>query len=86
MSIPYEWQLLYNGSDIEVKERMHNPVDSGIVSELYRKFKDFRRAYDGDGMTIDEFDSYGATVRTLRTFIASYAELLALVRDFMLVE
>jgi len=35
-------------------------------------------------MTIDEFDSFGATARTLRTFIASYAELLALVRDFMI--
>jgi len=84
LSIPYDWQLLYNGSDIEVKERMPNPVDPDIVSELYRKFVDFRRAYDTDGMTIDEFDNYGATARTLRTFIASYAELLALVRDFML--
>jgi transaldolase len=84
LSIPFEWQLLYNGSDIEVKERMLNPVDADIVAELYRKFADFRRAYDMDGMTIDEFDGYGATVRTLRTFIGSYAELLALVRDFML--
>ena len=31
-----------------------------------------------------EFDSYGATVRTLRTFIGSYYELLSFVRDFML--
>lgn len=84
LSIPYEWQLLYNGSDIEVRERMQNPVDPDIVGELYRKFVDFRRAYDADGMTVDEFDSFGSTVRTLRTFIASYAELLALVRDFML--
>lgn len=84
LTIPYEWQLLFNGSDIEVKERMQNPVDPDIVAELYRKFKDFRRAYDTDGMAIEEFDGYGATVRTLRTFIASYAELLALVRDFML--
>ena len=84
MSIPYDWQLLYNNSDIEVKERMQNPVDPKIVDELYRKFADFRRAYDANGMTVDEFDTYGATVRTLRTFIASYAELLALVRDFML--
>jgi transaldolase len=84
LSIPYEWQLLYNGSDIEVKERMLNPVDPAIVAELYRKFADFRRAYDMDGMTVDEFDGYGSTARTLRTFIASYAELLALVRDFML--
>ena len=35
-------------------------------------------------MTVDEFDSYGATVRTLRGFIASYQELVATVRDFML--
>ena len=84
LSIPHEWQLLYNGSDIEVKERMRNPVSPDIVSELYRKFTDFRRAYDTDGMTLDEFDTYGATVRTLRTFIASYRELEALVRDFML--
>jgi transaldolase len=84
LTIPYEWQLLFNGSDIEVKERMQNPVDPDIVAELYRKFKDFRRAYDAEGMAIDEFDGFGATVRTLRTFIASYAELLALVRDFML--
>src|ERR1039457_96365 len=84
LSIPYEWQLLYNGSDIEVKERMLNPVDPAIVAELYRKFVDFRRAYDMDGMMVDEFDGYGSTARTLRTFIGSYAELLALVRDFML--
>lgn len=83
-TIPYEWQLLFNGSDVEVKPRMQDPVDPTIVDELYGKFKDFRRAYDEDGMTIDEFDGYGATVRTLRTFIGSYTELLACVRDFML--
>jgi transaldolase len=31
-----------------------------------------------------EFDSYGATVRTLRSFISSYYELLSFVREFML--
>jgi len=84
LSIPYDWQVLFNSSDIEVKERMHNPVDPDIVRELYRKFPDFRMAYDADGMTVEEFDTYGATRRTLRTFIGSYAELLALVRDYML--
>jgi transaldolase len=83
-TIPYEWQVLFNGSDIPVKNRMEDPVDPGIVRELYRKFDDFRRAYDEDGMTREEFDSYGASVRTLRTFIGSYADLLACVRDFML--
>lgn len=84
LTIPYEWQLLFNHSDIEVKERMDNPVDPQIVEELYRKFPDFRKAYEEDGMTVEEFDRYGATVRTLRSFIGSYYELLAFVRDFML--
>ncbi len=84
LTIPYDWQVLFNSSDVEVKERMQNPVDPAIVSEIYRKFPDFRRAYDEGGIAVDEFDHYGATVRTLRTFIASYHELLAFVRDFML--
>ena len=35
-------------------------------------------------MTIAEFDGYGATRRTLRGFIASYQDLVAVVRDLML--
>lgn len=83
-TIPYEWQVLFNKSDIPVKKRMQDPVDPSIVEELSRKFADFRRAYDESGMTVQEFDRFGATVRTLRTFIGSYADLLACVRDFML--
>ncbi len=84
LTIPYAWQRLFNESDIEVVPRMDQPVPDEVVSELYRHLPDFRRAYDPDGMTVDEFDSYGATVRTLRGFIASYQELVATVRDFML--
>jgi transaldolase len=35
-------------------------------------------------MSVAEFDTYGATVRTLRGFISSYHDLVAMVRDFML--
>lgn len=84
MTIPYDWQVQFNQSDVEVKERIADPVDPQIVSELYRKFPEFRKAYDERGMTIQEFDRYGATVRTLRAFISSYYELLGFVRDFML--
>ncbi len=51
---------------------------------MYEKTPDFRRAYDEDGMTVEEFDDYGATVRTLRGFIASAHDLMAEIRDFML--
>ena len=84
MTIPYEWQRLFNDSDIEVKPRFDNPVPAEVVATLYAKFADFRRAYDEDGMTVAEFDSFGPTARTLRSFISSYRDLLAVVRDFML--
>lgn len=84
VSMPYEWQLKANASDIEVRERMSKPVDPKIIEEMYQKLPDFRRAYDEDGMSVDEFDDYGATVRTLRGFIASAHDLMAEVRDFML--
>ena len=84
LTIPYEWQVLFNKSDIEVKPRINDPVDPAIVDELYRKFSEFRRAYDEDGLSVPEFDRYGATVRTLRSFIEAYRELTAVVRDSML--
>jgi transaldolase len=84
LTIPYEWQLKINSSDIPVLERMQNPVDPRIVETLHDKIPDFRRAYDPDGMSVEEFDSYGATVRTLRAFIAAAHDLMGVVREFML--
>lgn len=85
LTIPAKWQRLFNSSAIEVRERMSEPVAPEIISELHARIPDFRKAYDPDGMTIEEFDTYGATVRTLRGFIASYHELIRVIReDFML--
>jgi transaldolase len=84
ISPPHAWQKRYNASDIEVVSRIDNPVREPIVEDLLRLFPEFRRAYFEDGMTIAEFDSYGATRRTLRQFIAACADLSALVRDVMI--
>ncbi len=84
ISPPYTWQLRFNASDIKVYPRIRQPVDQQIVEELSRKFVDFRRAYDMDGMLIEEFDSYSPTRRTLRQFIAGCYDLNGIVRDFML--
>ena len=83
-TIPYEWALKINACDIPVIERMQNPVDPKIVEALYTQIPDFRRAYDEDGLTPEEFDGYGATVRTLRGFIAAVHELTGIVREYML--
>ena len=84
LTIPYKWQLLFNASDIEVTPRFDDEVPAAVLSELEAKLPDFRRAYEPDGLSIDEFDTFGATRRTLRGFIASYQDLVAVVRDAML--
>jgi len=84
ISPPYAWQVRYNASDIEVVPRIDQPVDPNIVDALLRKFGDFRRAYDEEGLTIEEFDTFGATVRTLRQFIEACHGLDAIIRDCML--
>ncbi len=85
LTIPSKWQKLFNASKVEVKPRMDDPVDPAIIEELYDRIPDFRKAYDEDGMTVAEFGTYGATVRTLRGFIASYHELIQVIREqFML--
>ena len=84
ISPPCGWQKRYNKSDIEVIDRIHTPVDAKIVDTLLAKFPDFERAYMEDGMTPAEFDTFGSTRRTLRGFIASCAEMNAIVRDVIL--
>ena len=84
VSLPHEWQVKANASDIEVRERMSDPVDPKIVDAMCEKIPDFRRAYEVDGMSVNEFDDYGATIRTLRGFITSAHDLMGEIRDFML--
>ena len=76
--------MLFNESGLPVRERIDEPVPAEAVEELAAKLPDFRRAFEPDGLSAEEFDGYGATVRTLRTFISSYHDLVGVVRDFML--
>jgi transaldolase len=84
ISPPHAWQVRFNASDVEVVPRIDKPVDGRIVAELSKKFADFRRAYEEDGLRVEDFDSFPPTRRTLRQFIAACYELNAIVRDFML--
>jgi transaldolase len=84
ISPPFEWQVRLNASGIEPLPRIDDPVADDVLSTLYERFPEFRRAYDPDGMTIDEFQDYGATRRTLRQFLAACADLEGVVRDVLL--
>jgi transaldolase len=84
VSPPCAWQKRFAASDITVAPRIDTPVAPAIVDDLYRRFADFRRAYDVDGMRVDEFDAFAPTRRTLRQFLAAGGELSSLVRDIMI--
>jgi transaldolase len=84
ISPPYAWQRRFAASDVAVVPRMDTPVRCEITDDLVRRFPDFRRAYDENGLTIDEFDQFGSTRRTLRQFLAAASELSALIRDIMI--
>lgn len=84
MTLPYPWQVRFNASGISPVPRMDVPVDPALIADLYDRIPDFRRAYEPDGMTPDEFEGFGASARTLRTFVKSYHDLQGAIRDLVL--
>ncbi len=84
ISPPFGWQQRFNASGIEPTHRLDDPVDPRIVEDLYDNFAEFRKAYDVDGMSVEEFTDYGATRRTLRQFLDANNQLESFVRDITL--
>ncbi len=84
MTIPANWQRLFNASDVEVRDRWHDPVPSVYVDELMARVPEFVKAYEPEALTPAQFDTYGATMRTLRAFVSSYWELVAIIDDLLI--
>ena len=83
ITLPPAWQRRFNASSVEVRPRIDDPVDPVWLEEL-SKLEDFNRAYEPAGLAVDEFDTFGPSVKTLRTFIGSYHELLHLTGEALL--
>jgi transaldolase len=84
LTMPYAWQLRFEQSGIDPVSRIDVPVDQALIDDLLARIPDFRRAYEPDGMVPEEFHSFGAAARTLRSFVASYHDLIGVVRDIVL--
>lgn len=82
VSPPFKWQQIVANSDYETRERMDDPVDPAYIEEL-KRIPDFVRAYEPDGMSVDEFADFGPTRKTLRQFLDADADLDRLVRDII---
>lgn len=84
LTMPHQWQRRFNGTTGELRARFDDPVPRAYLDELLAKVPDFRRAFEPDGLTVGEFDTYGASVRTLRGFIASYWDLVRTIDEILL--
>lgn len=84
ISMPYDWWNKFNASDIEVINRIDNPVESRIIDKLSNNFNDFNRAFDPDGMSVEEFEFYGASIHTMDTFLSGYDEFIQIIRSRMI--
>jgi transaldolase len=84
ISPPCRWQKRFNASDVKVENRITTPVHAEIVNQLLKKFPDFARAYNENGIAASDFDTFPPTIRTLRQFIEACHELEAVVREVML--
>jgi len=83
VSPPSKWQRRFNASQVTVEDRIDRPVDPKILAAL-NQFPDFVKANTEFGLTPEEFDTYGPTVRTLRQFIEAAHDLEAQIREVML--
>jgi transaldolase len=85
VSPPFDWQKRINENRIPVDpEAIHRPVDPHVLATLRERVPEFTKAYDEDGLRAEDFERYGATVRTLHQFLDADAQLDALVRDVLL--
>ena len=85
ISMPYEWWNKFNASDVDVRHRIDELVDEKTISLLKENFEDFNKAYDEKGMSENEFESFGASVHTMQTFLEGYDEFVALIRSRMII-
>jgi transaldolase len=84
VSPPFEWQVMIDANDLPVENRIDLEVDPALVADLHARSAEFRKAYDADGMTVAEFDDFGACRKTLRQFLEADASLDAIVRDVLI--
>lgn len=82
LTIPYGWQVKYNNSDYEVKNNMDTPVDKVVLDKLM-KIPEFVKAYDENGLKLEEFEHYGAFLATIQQFLNGYDDLCKLIRGYM---
>jgi len=81
-TINYDWYRRLDNCDLEVKNRMDEPVKAEYMEQL-KKIPEFKKSFEERGMAPEEFERYGGFRSTLSAFIAGYDDLCRLIRGYM---
>lgn len=82
MTINYGWQKKLNGCSIPVEAHIDDPIPQKYMDQL-NTLSEFRKSYDEDGMAPEEFINYGGFRNTLNGFLASYDDLIHIIRKII---
>jgi transaldolase len=74
MSIHPTYQEPFVTKDLPREKRIDVPLSQDLIERL-RRIPDFRRAYEPDGMAVEDFITFGATQRTLSQFSEAWKQL-----------
>lgn len=82
-TINYGWHLRLNPCNIEVVERINDPVPEKYMEQLMA-LPEFIKSFKEDAMTPEEFQYYGGFRDTLAQFLGGYDDLCKLIRGYMI--
>lgn len=82
-TIPTSFQKRIDASNVAIENKMDVPVKEEWLNQL-KTLPEFVRAYEPNGMKIEEFDSYGAVIDTLTQFYQGYDDLVKIIRNYIL--
>ncbi len=68
-------------TDLPVVYRMDTPAPQYVIDELLDKVPDFRKAYNEDGLSIDEFEDYGPVLLFRSMFLKGWENLLQVIKE-----
>ena len=82
ISPPYSWQVRINKSGIKPNlNSIDEAIEPRIMEPMLSNLPEFRKMYETEGLKIEEFTNFGATLRTLRGFLQSINDLESFIRD-----
>ncbi|MDM0459599.1 transaldolase family protein [Clostridium perfringens] len=82
LTITTKYQNIFNELDIEVANYIDKDLSPDILEELLR-LEEFRKAYYEDGLKPEEFEHYGAFLRTMNQFLNGYDDLVKIIRSYI---